>query len=71
MILPIGADSFSEALRYGAEIYHHLKVQKKLDIYYNSLIIVWWISNESGNIDVFEVLVLECSEKGVQVSCSS
>ena len=26
MILPIGAESFSEALRYGAEIYHNLKV---------------------------------------------
>ena len=25
MILPVGAPSFSEALRYGAEIYHHLK----------------------------------------------
>ncbi|GHU16824.1 enolase [Alphaproteobacteria bacterium] len=25
MILPVGADSFSEALRMGAEIYHHLK----------------------------------------------
>lgn len=25
MILPIGADSFSEALRFGAETYHHLK----------------------------------------------
>ncbi|MCO5572940.1 hypothetical protein L7F22_026701 [Adiantum nelumboides] len=26
MILPIGAESFSEALRFGAETYHHLKV---------------------------------------------
>lgn len=25
MILPVGAPTFSEALRYGAEIYHHLK----------------------------------------------
>jgi len=25
MILPVGAPSFSEALRYGAEVYHHLK----------------------------------------------
>jgi len=25
MILPIGAPSFKEALRYGAEVYHHLK----------------------------------------------
>jgi len=26
MILPIGAPSFKEALRYGAEVYHHLKI---------------------------------------------
>jgi enolase len=25
MILPVGAPSFSEAMRYGAEVYHHLK----------------------------------------------
>ncbi|HQT80763.1 MAG: phosphopyruvate hydratase [Ferrovum sp. 37-45-19] len=25
MILPVGADSFKEALRYGAEVFHHLK----------------------------------------------
>ncbi len=33
MILPVGAPSFSEALRYGAEVFHHLKKllsQKKL-----------------------------------------
>ena len=26
MILPVGAPTFSEAMRYGAEVYHHLKV---------------------------------------------
>lgn len=26
MILPTGAPTFSEALRYGAEVYHNLKV---------------------------------------------
>ncbi len=34
MILPIGAKSFAEALRYGAEVFHHLKSllhQKKLN----------------------------------------
>ena len=31
MILPVGAPSFSEALRYGAEVYQHLKsvIKKK------------------------------------------
>ncbi len=29
MILPVGAPSFSEALRYGAEIFHHLKAVLK------------------------------------------
>lgn len=26
MIMPVGAKSFSEAMRMGSEIYHHLKV---------------------------------------------
>lgn len=29
MILPIGAPTFREAMRYGSEIYHHLKAEIK------------------------------------------
>jgi len=29
MVMPVGAPSFSEALRWGAEIYHHLKIVLK------------------------------------------
>ena len=31
MLLPVGASSFSEAMRMGSEIYHHLKsvIKKK------------------------------------------
>lgn len=31
MVAPVGADSFSEALRMGVEVYHHLKAELKAD----------------------------------------
>ena len=30
MILPVGASSFSEAMRMGTEVYHHLKAVIKV-----------------------------------------
>ena len=34
MVMPLGANSFSEALRMGTEIFHHLKVQLKKWLFY-------------------------------------
>ena len=30
MVLPTGATTFSEAMRMGSELYHHLKVDRKI-----------------------------------------
>lgn len=65
MVMPLGANSFSEALRMGTEIFHHLKVQLKKNGYSTNVGDEGGFApNLSSNEEAIEILLKAIESSG-------
>ena len=65
MVMPLGANSFSEALRMGTEIFHHLKVQLKKNGYSTNVGDEGGFApNLSSNEEAIEILLKAIGSSG-------
>ena len=65
MVMPLGANSFSEALRMGTEIFHHLKVQLKKNAYSTNVGDEGGFApNLSSNEEAIEILLKAIESSG-------
>ncbi len=67
MIMPLGAPSFSEALRYGSEVFHHLKkVLKKRELNTSVGDEGGFAPNLASNDEAFEVILEAITNAGYE-----